>query len=84
MVEIRGIAEAALKKFNLYLLLQSPRPLPPVAKFMLGKVRAYIDMLFGCQVERRWLRSLEVLQGVGRDVMSHAGGPNKGLTKKPT
>jgi hypothetical protein len=43
-----------------------------ITKFMLGQVRAHVDMIFGCRVERRWLRSREVLQGVAREVMSHA------------
>jgi hypothetical protein len=56
---------------------------------MLGQIQAHLDMIFGCRVERRWLRSQEVLQGVGREVMCHACStcimqvPDLGLSKNP-
>jgi hypothetical protein len=48
--EFVGVRRSIIDILCQYLL-----PQLPVTKFMLGQLRAHIDMILGCRVERRWL-----------------------------
>jgi hypothetical protein len=75
---IKKIMQVESPHFDLS--LKCLRPPPPIfsshspypctmVMFVLCRVRVHLDMIFGSRVERRWLSSEIVLQGIGFKVI---------------